>query len=119
MLTSQRTLDPLKVYIPGDRVMGEGSSGHDAHLAIEGLDPERQDLGEIRARARAEFPGWSVWRARRHDGSPGSWCATRARTLSSEEVYRGLARTLMCDDFAELREELIIQAKSEKGLGGS
>lgn len=99
--------------------MGEGSSGHVAHLAIDGLEPERQDLDEIRARTRAEFPGWSVWRARRQDGGPGSWCATRTRSLSSEEMYHGLVRTLICDDFAELREELIIQAKSEECLNGS
>lgn len=94
--------------------MGEASSGHVAHLAIEGIHAEQQDLDEIRAGMREEFPGWSVWRARRHDGRPGSWCATRDRLLTCDEMYRGLAHTLVCDDVEQLREELMLQAKCEE-----
>jgi hypothetical protein len=116
MLTPHRTLDPLKVYIQGDRVMGEGSSGPVAHLAIDGMDPVQQDVDETRTRMRAEFPGWSVWRARRLDGGLGSWCATRDRLLTCEEMFHGLAHTLVCDHLRQLREELVLQAKAEAGL---
>jgi hypothetical protein len=97
--------------------MGEASSGHFAHLATEGIDPENQALAEAGWRMRGEFPGWSFWRARRRDGGQGSWCATRDRQLTCQEMYRGLARTLVCETFEQLREELIIQAKLEEQSG--
>jgi hypothetical protein len=97
--------------------MGEASSGHFAHLATGGIDPEQQALAEAQWRMRGEFPGWSVWRARRRDGRQGSWCATRDRQLTCEEIYHGLSRTLVCATFEQLREELIIQAKLEEALG--
>ncbi|MBC6457745.1 hypothetical protein [Actinomadura sp. HBU206391] len=94
--------------------MGEASSGHFAHLATDGIDPEHESVGGTEWR---EFTGWAVWRARRRDGSQGSWCATRFRQLTCEEIYRGLARTLVCETFEQLREELIMQAKLEEQLG--
>jgi len=117
MLTSQRTLDPLKVYIQGDRAMGEASSGHFAHLATGEIGAEPQALTEAERRTRGEFPEWSFWRARRRDGAQGSWCATRARQLTCQELYGGLARTLVCETLEQLREELDIQAKLEERFG--
>ncbi|MBC6469095.1 hypothetical protein [Actinomadura alba] len=91
--------------------MGEASSGHFAHLATGGIGEERQALAEAERRMRGEFPGWSFWRARRRDGGQGSWCATRGRQLTCQELYGGLARTLVCETPEQLHEELIIQAK--------
>ena len=97
--------------------MGEASSGHSAHFATGQTEPGRQALVEIKWRLRGEFPGWSLWRARRDDGRQGSWCATRDRQLSCEEIYGGLSRTLVCETFEQLREELTGQVELERRLG--
>lgn len=50
-----------------------------------------------------EFPGWRIWRARKDDGSAGSWMATLHNPAS------GRYETLMRDSAEELREELVSQ----------
>lgn len=56
------------------------------------------DFAIIKANIEADFPGWTVWLS---DG--GRWYATRAGTLTDQQLRSGLARTLAADGPDELR----------------
>lgn len=55
-----------------------------------------------------EFPGWSFWRARRRDGSPGSWMATRL------DPAAGTDPTLMAKDIPDMRQQATQQKASAR-----
>lgn len=58
---------------------------------------------DVRARLRADFPGYRIWRSVRRDGAPGDWVAT-LRDLSA-----GVDPTVMASSADELREALIAE----------
>jgi hypothetical protein len=60
------------------------------------------------------FPGYHLWRSRDGGGNPASYCATRTRPLSREEVWAGLFRTLIAASPEELRSQLARQTGAER-----
>jgi hypothetical protein len=63
------------------------------------------DFAIIKAALEADFPGWTVWRS---DG--GRWYATRAGSLTDQQLLSGLAMTVAADGPEELRGLLDEQA---------
>lgn len=61
-----------------------------------------------------DFRNWSIWRSKNRSGKLGDWWATRRRTLSSDEMWAGLAHTLSGESPAELRADLIAQRRLER-----
>ncbi|WP_067491972.1 hypothetical protein [Actinomadura hibisca] len=61
---------------------------------------------------QAAHPDWRVWRSR----SGAMWNATRRRYLSMQELYGGLASTLLCEGPQELAQCLDEQAQRERVL---
>lgn len=71
-------------------------------------DPELVRIAEA-------HPGWKPWRSRLDDGEPGDWYATRkGRSLTPEEIYRGLESTLAADTPEQLVE--LIEAQAAKDI---
>ncbi|MGK5556679.1 hypothetical protein ACSNOI_34230 [Actinomadura kijaniata] len=52
------------------------------------------------------YPDHTIWRARRQDGRPGLWMATRHRP-----VPEGCAATLAADTAQQLEQQLLEQAR--------
>lgn len=73
-------------------------------------DPDVSKLAE-------EFPNWRFWRGRTRTDEPGDLMATRRRDLSDHELRAGLALTLPLGVVADLRSQLVDQAKREDALG--
>jgi hypothetical protein len=59
------------------------------------------DVTELSGLAQA-WPGWHLWHSRRGELA----CATRRQPLTSEEVWRGLSRTLIENDVPTLVAKL-------------
>jgi hypothetical protein len=62
--------------------------------------------------AAERWPDWSLW----HSRNGALVCATRRRTLSHDEMYAGLDRTLIENDVASLVRRLTEQDEKERAV---
>jgi hypothetical protein len=67
----------------------------------------------------AEYPGWRFWWSRDIDGAAVELMATRTRDLTNNELKAGLSCTLPVGYGADIRDQLVQQARLEKTRVGT
>jgi hypothetical protein len=70
------------------------------------------DFAIIKAAIEADFPDWKVWRS-----DAGRWYATRAGSLTDEQLLSGYAMTVAADGAESLRGLLGEQEHPGEGAG--
>lgn len=70
------------------------------------------DFEVIKAAIEADFPEWKVWRS-----DAGRWYATRAGSLTDQQLLSGYAMTVAADNEDSLRDLLGDQAHPGEGAG--
>lgn len=63
-----------------------------------------------------EFPGWYIWRSASDHGMPHGWCATHKMSLTRDQEWAGMSRTLVEDNPEALVAQLHRQSEIEAGL---
>lgn len=70
------------------------------------------DFAVIKAAIEADFPDWTVWRS-----DAGRWYATRAGSLTDEQLLSGYAMTVAAEGEESLRGLLGEQERAHPGEG--
>jgi hypothetical protein len=70
------------------------------------------DFAAVKATLEADFPGWVVWRS-----DAGHWYATRAGSLTDQQIQAGYAMTVAAEVPETLRLLLDEQEHPGEGAG--
>lgn len=70
------------------------------------------DFADTKAAIEGDFPDWMVWRS-----DAGRWYATRAGSLTDQQLLSGYAMTVAADSPGSLRDLLRDQAHPGEGAG--
>ncbi|GAB2846134.1 hypothetical protein GCM10022221_51770 [Actinocorallia aurea] len=65
----------------------------------------------ILAELQATYPTYNVWRA---EGGEASWMATRKAPRTAEQFEAGISPTLMDDTDRGLRQQLVVEARTDE-----
>jgi hypothetical protein len=70
------------------------------------------DFAVVKAALETDFPGWVVWRS-----DAGHWYATRAGSLTDQQIQSGYAMTVAAEAPETLRLLLAEQERPGEGAG--